>query len=54
MTDQLKSKIKKLWENIADFESHEIVNDSKSPLLAKARQDARMEAYVNLMEKEIV
>jgi len=45
--------ITKLWRDIADFEEHEIKNDSKNPLLAKARQDARMEAYNNLMEREL-
>lgn len=49
----MTAKIDKLWEDIADFEEHEQKNDSKNPLLAKARQDARMEAYVNLMEKEL-
>jgi hypothetical protein len=44
-------EINKLWEAIADFEAHELKNDSKDPLLAKARQDARMQAYIELSDK---
>ena len=45
--------ITKLWNDIAVFEENERKNDSKKPELAKARQDARMEAYVKLMEREL-
>jgi len=45
--------ISRLWALIADFEEHEQRNDSKNPILAKARQDARMAAYVTLMERSL-
>ena len=48
---QLKKKIKMLWNSIADFENHEVKNDSTNPILANARQSARMEAYTNLQDK---
>lgn len=41
------------WQEIADFEAHEVKNDSKNPILANARQAARMEAYVKLMEDKL-
>lgn len=43
--------IRELWDNIADFEDHEIKNDSKNDILSNARKGARMEAYVTLFEK---
>ena len=45
--------INELWSNIADFEKHEVNNDSKNPILANARQGARMEAYTKLMDNAI-
>lgn len=45
--------INELWNNIADFEEHEVKNDSKNPILANARQGARMEAYTKLMDNAI-
>ena len=45
--------IEKLWNDIAKFETGERKNDSQNQLQANARQSARMEAYVNLMEREI-
>lgn len=53
MRNEIRNRIKQLWKNIADFEQHEEDNDSKNPLLSKARQDARMQAYVVLVEREI-
>ena len=49
----LSEIIKEFWKDIADFEKHEITNDSKNQNLATARQGARMEAYVKLFEKKI-
>lgn len=53
ITKELKEKVSQIWYLIEIFEDHEIRNDSKNPLLAKARQDARMEAYVKLVERLI-
>lgn len=53
VSDVMLQKVTKLWKQIADFEEHEIRNDSTNPLLANARQSARMEAYTKLMEREI-
>lgn len=47
------SNSKNLWDYIGEFEKGEQKNDSKNPLLSKARQDARMKAYVELVEKEL-
>jgi len=43
--------ITELWNNISDFEEHEIKNDSKNSILSNARQSARMEAYTKLQDK---
>jgi len=45
--------INELWNNISDFETHEVNNDSTNPILANARQGARMEAYTKLMDNAI-
>jgi len=45
-----KISITNFWNGIADFETNEIKNDSNNPILANARQGARMEAYVKLFE----
>lgn len=50
---ELREQVSTTWMLIGDFEEHEQHNDSKNPILAKARQDARMEAYVRLVERLI-
>ncbi len=40
--------IEKFWNQIDHFETGEIKNESSNILLAEARADTRMEAYVNM------
>ena len=42
--------ISELWSNIADFEKRERKHEDDS-LQCQARQNARMESYVNLQDK---
>lgn len=49
--DELLNFIEKLWSDIAEFETGEVKNESSNQILAKARQDARMEAYVKLFDR---
>ena len=48
-----KDNICILWSNIEEFELRERNNDSKNPILAKARSDARAEAQLKIFEHEV-
>ena len=51
---QKLSNIEKLWDNIAVFEDKEVKGwKDVEPLRQEARACARMQAYVELMEKEL-
>lgn len=39
------------WNEIGEWETNEVKNESRSMILASARAGARMEAYVKLFHK---